>query len=370
MVKQRFRLILLLTAAAVGLVVVPASADTILGENDVQGQRLPSADDVVTQDLARTLPQQQSVLDYWSPQRMRAATPVELPIADATATDGILKEVPLSQEDLPELSGTPKAPVDTESVPTGQVPGKPAVTAPEAPTQNTPAQTTTRSAAASTWSSGGGITKNVGKVFLTLNGKDFLCSATVVNSGNRDTLITAGHCVYDEGQFASNWTFVPGYSNGSAPHGKWTARALKAPAGWTQNGDLKQDVGFAVLNQQNGKHIADVVGAQKIAFNARKGAPIYSFGYPHYSPYNGESLQFCSDTARPDRKNADSTGQAIDCDMTEGSSGGPWVTGMQASGMATVVSLNSFSYSDNLDVMIGPALGSEAKTAYDAAARS
>ncbi|MGH3546050.1 MAG: trypsin-like serine peptidase [Mycobacteriales bacterium] len=372
MLKQRFRLILLVTAVAVGLVVVPASAQTLLGGTTIQGQPIPTVDDVVSEDLGSSLSRQKSVLNHWTPERMRSATPVETPVADPS-TGGLLNNVLPSKSGLPQLPATPgKAP--STATDAGQDADRAVETPKPLPSAAKPPvdkpETTPRSAAAKTWSSGGAVTKNVGKVFFTLGGKDLVCTAAVIDSQNRDTVITGGHCVNDGGTFARNWTFIPGYNNGNEPNGRWTARTLKALAGWTQNGDRNQDVGFAVLNTRDGRHIADAVGAQKIAFNTGNGAQVQAFGYPQYAPYNGKTLEFCSDTAKPDNRNSHSTSQGISCDMTEGSSGGMWAMDMQPSGIGTVVGVNSYSYSDSLDVMMSPTLGNEAKAAYDAASSS
>jgi hypothetical protein len=436
MLKQRFRLITLLTAATVGLVVVPASAETFLGDNKVNGQKVPDVANVVSQNLAQSLPQQKKALDYWSPKRMKDASPLPLPVPDTKAGDGLLNVLPSQGENGP----VPKLPISRNE--SGSNPAAPQADAPqtEAPKSATPSAKTNAaltdqlggiaplgddsplggaapklpvgqgdsantpqvqpstppvrtnagladplgdgsplggdSAApqktnVKAWQSGGGVIKSAGKVFFHMAGKDYLASATVVNSRNRDTLITAGHVVNEgPGKFATNFIFIPAYNNGNAPFGKWTARTLKAPADWTQKGDLNDDVGFAVMNKLNGKHIADVVGQQKIAFNAGKGARVTAVGYPVYKPYDGQTLQFCVAQAKADSQNPDSTDQGILCPMPEGASGGMWAIDMQPNGIGTIVSLNSFSYSNNLDTMMGPALGSKVKSAYDAAQRA
>ena len=68
-----------------------------------------------------------------------------------------------------------------------------------------------------------------GKVFLTLDGADYVCSATAVSSPSHTLAWTAGHCVHgaDFGAgFATNWMFVPGYVDGQRPFGSWVATSL------------------------------------------------------------------------------------------------------------------------------------------------
>ena len=71
--------------------------------------------------------------------------------------------------------------------------------------------------------------KHIGKVFFTLGGANYVCSANSVSSRNKSTVSTAGHCVFDgPGAVATKFIFVPAYVNGPAPYGKWTANALYA----------------------------------------------------------------------------------------------------------------------------------------------
>lgn len=110
---------------------------------------------------------------------------------------------------------------------------------------------------------------HIGKVFFTLGGTDYVCSANSVASTNRSTVSTAGHCLNEgPGAFATRFTFVPAYLNGAAPYGKWTARALYAPTEWSSSGNMQYDTGFAVMSPLNGSNLADVVGASGVRFNA------------------------------------------------------------------------------------------------------
>ncbi|MGP3956278.1 hypothetical protein ACTWPT_09805 [Nonomuraea sp. 3N208] len=73
-----------------------------------------------------------------------------------------------------------------------------------------------------------GVTKNVnlpktiGKVFfLDKSGHYRWCSATSIQSRNRNLVATAGHCVFANGKddVYDKWVFVPGYYQGKAPFG-------------------------------------------------------------------------------------------------------------------------------------------------------
>jgi V8-like Glu-specific endopeptidase len=62
-----------------------------------------------------------------------------------------------------------------------------------------------------------------GKLFFNIGTDTFVCSASLIKRG---VVVTAAHCVanFGQNQFYSNWQFVPGYRNGDAPFGVWSAR--------------------------------------------------------------------------------------------------------------------------------------------------
>lgn len=208
---------------------------------------------------------------------------------------------------------------------------------------------------------------HIGKVFFTLAGANYVCSGNSISSGNKSTVATAGHCVNEgPGAFATKFTFVPAYLNGAAPYGKWTARALYTPTQWSSAGNMQYDTGFAVMSTLNGQTLSDVVGASGLQFNAARGLTYKSFGYPAAAPFNGESLKSCSGTATDDPYNPSYLTQGIPCNMTGGSSGGPWFIGSSSTGYQN--SINSYGYGSNSTAMYGPYWGSVIQQSYASAA--
>ena len=123
-----------------------------------------------------------------------------------------------------------------------------------------------------------------GKVFLTLDGADYVCSATVVSSPSHTLAWTAGHCVHgaDFGAgFATNWMFVPGYADGQRPFGE-LGRDL-APdhrrLGEQRQRPLRRRRRGPRPRRQ-GRGIEDALGARGIAFNEPRGQTFDIFGYP------------------------------------------------------------------------------------------
>lgn len=221
------------------------------------------------------------------------------------------------------------------------------------------------------WAAGGSVTKTTGRVFLTLNGVDFSCSASSVRSANRDLVVTAGHCVKDgAGEWAENWTFVPGYDGGRQPYGAFPARRMFVAGPWSRSGDDDYDVGMVAVETLDGRHLTDVVGGQPIAFYPPRGRRTYGFGFPADPPYDGERLLYCAGVPHADPQ-GQTRDQGLRCDLTAGASGGPWLTGFDpASGRGTLTSVSSFKYSNDHRTMYGPYFGSAVRDLFRTAERA
>ncbi|WP_433183125.1 trypsin-like peptidase domain-containing protein [Actinoallomurus sp. CA-150999] len=230
---------------------------------------------------------------------------------------------------------------------------------------------TVHGAPGSPWSSSGAVRATTGKVFFTINGGDYVCSAGTIAGANRDLVITAGHCVQDAaGAWARNWLYVPGYDQGRRPYGAFTARHLFVPTAWSGRHDENNDVAIVALAAAGARHVADVVGAQTVAFDQPRGAVVYGFGYPTGGHYDGERLAYCSGRTYPDRHRL-TQDQGLRCDMSEGASGGPWLAGFDpVTGRGVVTSVNSFKYSDDPATMYGPYFDAAVRRVYEQAQHS
>ena len=211
----------------------------------------------------------------------------------------------------------------------------------------------------------GQVGETTGKVFFTLKGTNYVCSGSTVTSLEGDSVVlTAGHCVHDgdnkDTSWATNFTFVPAYEDGgsSCPtttYGCWTAETLTTTTSWYTSSDFSDDAGFA--NMRDGGHsssnLVGVVGSQAISFsNAVVAEAVYAFGYPAAQKYNGRDLIYCAGTARTGVIGGTA---GLDCDMTGGSSGGPWLAEFdEISATGTAVSVNSHGFRSLKDVMFGP----------------
>lgn len=231
------------------------------------------------------------------------------------------------------------------------------------------------------WTKGGAVKTTTGKVLFTLPSGDYVCSGSIVDDGlagdGRSLVLTAGHCAYDDGVdvFATNWTFVPDFDSSTsgnvrdcstAPYGCWVAQSLVTTQAWA-NSDFNEDYAFAVmgLGGTSGTSSLEALGTQAIAFNQTHPALVYSFGYPHATPYDGTDLVYCSGTDVTDNFGSEDFG--LKCNMTGGSSGGPWFIGFdEATGLGALTSVNSFKYRGGKQkaYMFGPYFDNDTAATY------
>ncbi|MFG2293126.1 trypsin-like serine peptidase [Streptomyces sp. NPDC048603] len=283
---------------------------------------------------------------FWTAERMRGATPLDVDPAAARRGPGA---------DM-------KKPPWRAAEPVTIAPTAPSLTAPSAAGVSPMAFPQ----AGGAWTGGGAVVKTSGRVFFTFQGRTASCSGDSITSANGSTVITAGHCVKYQGSWHTDWVFVPAYDNGNAPYGQWPATKTFATDQWAANEDMNNDVGLAVVAPQNGMRLSQVVGAQGLLFNGGYNKRMYAFGFPAASPYDGSKLVYCSGNSGKDFLLTKD--HSLSCNMTGGSSGGPWFQDFnETTGLGTQVSVNSFGYTFLPNRMYGPYFGPEAKAAYDKA---
>ncbi len=278
---------------------------------------------------AVTAEQIRSVTDFWTPERMRRATPLD---QLTVASPAELTRVPAG---VPTTIAPTRAGI--QAFPNG----------------------------GSAWTGGGAVVTTAGRVFFTYQGRTASCSGNAVTSANKSTVVTAGHCVKLDGAFHTNFAFAPAYNNGNAPHGTWTARLTRATPQWVASEDINYDVGVAVVNTLNGQSLTDVVGSQGISFNGSRAQNMYAFGWPAAAPYDGTRMIYCSGRTF---SAFISNGVGMTCNMTGGSSGGPWFTNFnETTGTGIQNSVNSYKINFFPNWMFGPYFGTDAQNLYNTA---
>lgn len=219
------------------------------------------------------------------------------------------------------------------------------------------------------WAGGGAVARTTGRVFFTLGNVAYSCSGSAVASKNQDVVLTAAHCVSDgAGHWATHWTFVPGYTDGHEPYGSYPAQTYYVPAQWSAGADEDDDVAFVVVSSAHGQKVGAAVGGQPIEFGHRATAEAV-FGYPSEPPYTGRSLDYCQGTLQTDPFGTQDEG--ITCAMTEGGSGGPWLSDFDPrTGLGVITGVTTFRYSGQDRILYSADLGPVARASYERASSS
>ncbi|MCK4842895.1 MAG: hypothetical protein KAT04_13615 [Methylococcales bacterium] len=213
----------------------------------------------------------------------------------------------------------------------------------------------------------------------------YVCSGTVATDGtaNRSIIITAAHCVYDDvyKKFARNVMFIPDQSSTSAlgtdlncnndPYGCWVPSFGVVDNNWalrTFPDNIAWDYAYYVVDD-NGAHQGN--GTEQILDNLASlpidfAAPVFDtsddsdYSYAlGYSYSEDPKFMYCAE---------DMTTEGLvnwwipSCELSGGSSGGPWVQAMTVDGTGLIVSVNSWGYVSSPG-MAGPVLDSNESSA-------
>jgi V8-like Glu-specific endopeptidase len=206
----------------------------------------------------------------------------------------------------------------------------------------------------------------VGVLFFKQNGTDYRCSAASI--GN-NALWTAGHCVHDGSGTVDGWSenvvFAPAYEDGNTPFGTWSFYDLVTRVAWFSGGDFRFDIGGVILElNASNQTVNDLVGSLGFAYNLNPNQHWFNIGYPVDSPFDGKSMQICAASfARNDPFYTSPIPMAMGCDMTPGSSGGPWIINFSGSPGNTnyINGNNSYRYTGLNEEIYSPYYSDAAK---------
>jgi hypothetical protein len=267
---------------------------------------------------------QKEIAAFWTPERRRAAITVTLPVtAPAPARWPRERTIESAAAHRASAPGTaPRAAAHGWRVTVGPV--------------------------AEVWQTHGvRPATTIGKLYAAAHdGREIVCSASVIEANNRSTVWTAGHCVHggpDAGWF-SMFAFEPDYHDSQAPLGTWFSDLGVTLTSWAEDGDRTFDIGAVVMDTRDGTRIADVTGTQGYIFGDTYEHAAHIFGYPRGGRpiFNGERLTYCTGTTGPLLDDPDTYLTSLDCDMGGGASGGPWIKDLQpARGWGYIVGATS-----------------------------
>ncbi len=255
----------------------------------------------------------QAVDAFWTPERMRAARPIEESPEYARA---------MAVGSAAAKTAAPQAATDARK-PTVIPPFEGALGTPKGDGMSTLAVNPN-------FASSHPTARTSGKAFFVLGGLSYQCSGTVVNSAGADTVWTAGHCIHSGagGQAASSWAFVPAYDDDLAnprPYGTWSAVSIWTMNAWINSSAPAEDMGVAIMGTLNGNHIVSYLGGQGLWTFAGTQNLQNAFGYPAQAPFDGGNLWRCSGYSSQENANVWTETIKIPCNFNKGASGGGWL---------------------------------------------
>jgi V8-like Glu-specific endopeptidase len=293
--------------------------------------------------------QARTILEYWTPERMRGARPKPFPeglVTGAERESSVAAELPLDAsvgyapgwrpgrgpQPGPDahIELTPDDPLYEYLMGGEQLQTSPPFAAPGFPADYGNYAPFNRF----TWNQGntqGYPTSVVGKLFFTQSGLNFVCSASVIHL---NTLATAGHCVHDGSNSPAGWStnilFCPSLNPAGSPLGCWPGVLQSTSFQWFTSANIDRDYG-CIVTRTTGTTIANSVGNVTgwvgRAWNWPSRQSTFAWGYPAAAPFPGDRLITVVSTEWYQLNRNASEAQLskyLGSDMTGGSSGGPW----------------------------------------------
>ena len=209
-----------------GILLVLLMAISVSAQGEGPAAQAPSAGQIEalangTTSISLSAQQSAAVLNYWTRERLAAATPMAMPtvtslrrppharpssvLIGSTATGGLAA----ANADAQARAAYPQDWAEQDEAALANSP---------ASADGTPGVYTSYivNQLAPLWKTNGH--KPTGRLSFSVPGGTSYCSASVVSGNN--IIVTAAHCVYDttNNAFYNNWVFSPAYRNNKAPY--------------------------------------------------------------------------------------------------------------------------------------------------------
>jgi V8-like Glu-specific endopeptidase len=186
---------------------------------------------------------------------------------------------------------------------------------------------------------------------------DYSCSGTALDTPSHSIVLTAGHCVQENGVVGRELSFIPAYDHGERPYGTFEVEAAYMMPEWRHSENPDFDVAALLVAPNEFGRLTDVVGARGYVTGRSRHIPFQIYGYPA-AALEGEELRSCvakglgSDVLT--YRFAGPPTIPSSCDMAGGSSGGAWLVGGEY-----VDGVTSYGYTGVGNRVYSPYFGSE-----------
>jgi len=242
----------------------------------------------------------QMVRDFWTPERMKSAVPVELKNSPNPAQEDFPPNHHNTKESAEVILSLP-ASMDYRNEHKNKT-----ISDPKNPN---------------------------GKIYYYNHstGVYHYCSGSSVNSESKRIVATAGHCVHGGmgNTWHSNWYFYPDYSEGQAPYGGFPAVIYWVLPDWVNQfpwyQGIHSDIAFVTTdtNHQN-LRVVEAVGGHGIMHGGSYNFHATIWGYPQILG-GGQQLWSCSGNTAQLWQSGYAFVSSNWCHFSEGASGGPWL---------------------------------------------
>jgi V8-like Glu-specific endopeptidase len=292
-----------------------------------------------------TNPDAQAVAAYWTPERFKAARPLPLPKASSSVSQ---------QQERPRLDGQVES-SEGRAPSVRTLPPEKHLFTPDTPSPDAAQDrnsgvvspgavgtfgahyTSSRvfpqfTASAAQYSADRAYPYvTAGKLFFSINGVPYLCSASVIQ---HRVVATAGHCVHSgtASGFYRNWVFVPAFRDGAAPLLSWNWRSVSVTGAWASGGGTVPNAADYAMIEFGDQAVGGVnralgdltgwLGWQTLSLSANHTSKL---GYP-CNLDNCQKMQIVTSAAF---RNVAPNNVEYGSDALGGSSGGPWIQNFQ-----------------------------------------
>ncbi len=151
---------------------------------------------------------------------------------------------------------------------------------------------------------------------------------------------------------------------------------MSTTSNWYYNTAFADDMRVVVVKRDSaGVPLVNRVGGQGIAFNQPVGMMRTAFGYPKTDSRwpgwtsSGEDLYYCQGRDTYISSGSQAGQMVLNCYMTGGASGGPWLSNVQSTWYGTAMSVNSnkgWLGAQGAAWMFGPYMGSQESAVFQA----